>query len=356
MKKLLSCVLCVLLLCSAGSASAYTVEDLVGCAVANGAVTSASFYDLTAPCSGTLEAFDLNAGDRVEAGQELMRMLTTKLTATEDAVVTWVFAQQGDSADALTARYGALVSMEPAQSMRIMASTAQAYNDEDNKHVHVGEILYFKSGRAGREEGAGRVVSAVDTDYVVDILTGEFESGESLTLYRDDDYAEKEKVGKGVVVRRDPLSAVGSGVVAQVLVEAGQSVKKGDVLVTLMGMDADMGASPVVSLPVPGVVAMLGANPGQQVWKGQLLARIYPENEMEIAAEVDEVYLKNIKPGDELPVTLDTDEQTVLTGTVTEISALGNTIANAAYYTVRLNVSGAQGMMLGQSAKVYLPR
>ena len=53
----------------------------------------------------------------------------------------------------------------------------------------------------------------------------------------------------------------------------------------------------------------------------------------EYAGDVVEVGsgVKNIKVGDELPVTLDTDETSILTGTVTEISALGNTIQNAAY-------------------------
>lgn len=356
MKKICSCLLCAALLLSACCAYAFTQEELTGYAVANGAVTSASFYDLTAPCSGTLESFDLNAGDRVEAGQRLMSMLTAKVTAPEDATVTWVFAEEGDSADALMARYGALLSMEPEQDMRIMASTAQAYDDEDNKQVHVGEIVYFKSTRGGKDEGAGRVVSVAGAEYIVEILTGEFESGESLTLYRDDDYTEKEKVGKGVVTRRDPVSAAGSGIVAEVFAQEGQAVEQGEVLLTLMGADADMGASPEICAPVGGVIAMLGANAGQQVWKGQLLARVFPEDDMEIAAEVDEVYLKNIKVGDELPLTLDTDGETVLTGTVTEISALGSTVANAAYYTVRLRVSGANDLLLGQSAKVYLPR
>ena len=356
MKTLCSLLLCAAMLFGTTGALAVTEEELVTYAVANGQVAAADSIDLTAPCSGTLECFDIAAGDGVAAGDELFSMLTMKVTAAEDATVTWIFAGEGESADAAMARYGAVVSMEPAQSQRIMASTAQAYDDEDNRTIHVGEIVYFKSSRAGKEEGAGRVVSVSGTNYIVDILTGEFETGENLTLYRDDDYDTKENVGKGSVVRRDPISVAGSGVIAEIAVEEGESLKAGDVIMTLMGADADYGASPVVSAPADGVISAVAVASGQQVWKGQMLARLDMTGQMEVVAQVDEVYLKNVKIGDELPVTLDTDASAILTGTVTEISALGNTIQNAAYYTVHLSVSGQSGLMLGQSAKVYLPR
>ena len=64
--------------------------------------------------------------------------------------------------------------------------------------------------------------------------------------------------------------------------------------------------------------------------------------------------LKDLKVGDTVPVTLDTDEARILSGTVTEISSLGTQRQNAAYYTVHVAVQ-QPGMMLGQSASVYLP-
>ncbi|MDO4740044.1 MAG: HlyD family efflux transporter periplasmic adaptor subunit [Eubacteriales bacterium] len=355
MKKLFSLFLCAALLCSAG-ALAVTEEELAKYAVANGQIGAVEFIDLTAPCSGVLESFDVAVGDEAAAGEALFSMLTTKVYAPEDGILTWVFAQEGERAEEVMARYGALASIEPVQAQRIMASTQQAYDDEDNRTVHVGELLYFKSSRSGKEKGVGRVISVSGTNYAVDILSGEFETGESLTLYRSKDYSSKDSVGRGSVVRRDPLSVSGSGVVAQVAVESGEAVQAGDLLLTLMGPDADRGASPVVRASIAGVVAAVPVSAGQQVWKGQLLARIYPEEQKEVVVQVDEVYLDNIKLGDKLPVTLDTDEEAIFTGVVTEISAMGSKSANAAYYTVHLSLSDAGELMLGQSAKVYLPK
>ena len=121
-----------------------------------------------------------------------------------------------------------------------------------------------------------------------------------------------------------------------------------------MAQDADAGAKAAISAPADGVVGTVAVSPGQQVWKGQLLCRVWRSGTTEVVAEVDEMDLGNLSVGDQIPVTMDTDESRVLTGTVTEISALGNTKQNAAYYNVHLSVNDT-GLMLGQSASVYLP-
>ena len=155
--------------------------------------------------------------------------------------------------------------------------------------------------------------------------------------------------------RRDDVTVPASGVVTALKVGRGETVKKGDTLFELLGPDADLGAVPEVSSPAAGVISAVAAASGQQVWKGQLLARISRTDSLEIVADVDEMDLNGLKVGDRVPVTLDTKENEILTGTVTEISGLGVTRQNAAYYTVHLSVD-ADSLMLGQSASVYLPK
>lgn len=351
MKKAL-CILTALCLCAAVPAMA--AEELAGRPVAEGVVTAARYLDVTAPMSGTLDAFDLEAGDTVEAGQELMRFLTTSVYATESATVGAVFVQAGDDAAAATARYGGLLGLEPEQSLRIEASTTGAYNDDKNRTLHLGETLYFKSTKASRVEGEGRVVAVSGSQYVVEISKGDFELNESLTLYREDDYDQKDCVGKGVVVRRDPLLAQGSGRVAAVHVQEGDRVSRGQLLAELVNADAEPeDVSAQVLAPQAGVVASVAVSPGQQVWKGQLLCRLYFAQELEVEAQVDEINLNGLQVGDTLPVTLDMYPEQIITGTVTEISALGVTRQNAAYYTVRVSIP-AGSAMLGASASVYL--
>ena len=349
MKKLLALLTVLLMLAS----SAMAAEDLSGYAIANGTVAAVRFVDVTAPYSGTLSTFDLTAGDRVNAGDELFSMLLTTVYAPEAGTVT-LFAAEGDDAAGVMSHYGALASLEPTLPTQIAATTAGAYNNKANHLLYVGETLYFRSSGSGREEGWGKVIHIEGSSYVVDVLEGDFDIGESFNLYRSDRSESRDNVGRGTVTRRNPLSLAGAGRVCELLVDDGDRVEANAPVMTLMTADADPGASPIVTAPQDAVVATVAVSSGQQVWKGQLLARLYLTEELEVVAEVDEIDLHGLRVGDSLPITLDTDEDTVLYGVVTEISALGVTRQNAAYYTVHASLD--TDALLGASASVYLPK
>lgn len=352
MKKAASLLLSlIIVLCFAG-VSAAEEPDLTNYAIANGTVAAATFEDVVAPCSGTLRPFDWNIGDRVEAGEVLFELMTTRITAPEDGKVRSLFVEQGDSADDAMATYGKVLALEPAVRQRIRCTYTNATDNQLCRHRHVGDTLYFK---AGREKGVGKVILADGSNYLVEIEKGTFDVDKKLDMYLDKVYSYNKKSGTGTVFTRDDLAIAAAGRVAEVLVSVGDTVKKGDTLMTVLSSDADRDASPRIAAAKEGVLSLVAVASGQQVWKGALLARIWHTDELEIVAEVDEMDLGGLKVGDSLPVTMDTDESNVLTGVVTEISGLGVTRQNAAYYTVHLSVAG-DGLLLGQSASVYLPK
>lgn len=352
MKRVFSVLLCAVLLASLLAVPASAETDLSAYSISSGTVQASRFEDLTAPCSGTLLPFDWSAGDTVAAGDVLFQMMTTRVTAPLNGSVSALFVEEGDSADAAMATYGTVLAIEPEYISRMHASYLTAYENQDCLHVHVGQPLWFKFGS---EEGTGIVVSTADEYYEVEIHTGDYNIGRKIGLYKDEDYSYDCRVGEGIVYRRDDVTVSASGVVTALKVGRGEPVKKGDTLFELLGPDADLGAVPDIASPAAGVISVVAAASGQQVWKGQLLARISRTDSLEIVADVDEMDLNGLKVGDRVPVTLDTKEDEVLTGTVTEIFGLGVTRQNAAYYTVHLSVD-ADGLMLGQSASVYLPK
>lgn len=352
MKRMLMLLIVLVLGCQSAMAAEI---DLTKCAIANGAVASASYIDLVAPFSGTLKTFSIEAGDEVQSGDQLFEMLTTTVYATEDAEVAAIYAKSGDDAMAVMNRYGGLVVMQPDVSLQMAASVLQGYNSQKNRFIQIGEKLHLRSERAGNAKGEAIVIAISGTDYVADVIKGEFVVGETMNLYRDDDYESRDNVGKGVVTRRDPLLAQGQGRVAEILVQTGDRVKSGTPLLTLMSMDAEPGASPVVAAPANGVIGQVAVAPGQQVWKGQVLARILLTDELEITAQVDEVDLSDLWIGDEVYVVLDTDPDWIIEGEVTEISRLGMPMQNAAYYTVRIAID-EDDLLLGASASVYIPK
>ena len=329
--------------------------DLSGYTIASGNVAAVTFEDLTAPWSGTLLPFDWAAGDPAGENETMFVMRTETLFAPEKGTVEEVFAADGDDAAAVLQRYGALISMQGENADRIQATTAGTFLKKENKVLRVGETLYFKSDKSGHEEGSGRVIAVSGTGYTVEIQKGVFEMGETLNLFRKDDYSSDSKVGSGNVFRRDPVGLAGQGRIGSVLVRPGDAVSAGQPVMTFLGPDADPGAAPEIRTRRAGVVAQVAAAPGQQVWKGALLARIWHTDQLEVVAEVDEMDLEAVSVGTECPVILDMYPDRQLTGKVTEISGLGVTRQNAAYYQVHFALQET-GLPLGASASVYLPK
>ena len=345
----------LLALCLLAGVPALAEQDLTGRPVADGVVAAAEFVDVTAPYSGTLASFDLAAGDQVAAGETLVSYVTTDVYAPEDGVVQALFVRAGDDAAAAMARYGGLAGVEPATGYRVQATTTGADKSNENKILHLGETLYFKTGGSNASEGVGRVTAVSGDAYTVEVQSGDFDLNADVTLYHRDNYASTSAVGKGEIKRRDALLVAGAGRVAEVAVAEGASVQAGDLLMRLVGADAAPNAyAPEVSAAAGGVVEQVAVAPGQQVWKGALLVRIGLTDTLEVRADVDEVDLGTLKVGDLVPVTLDMDPGNVLMATVTQISQLGVSKQNAAYFAVHAAIPAGSGM-LGASASMYLP-
>ena len=295
MKKLFALLLALAMV---GSIALADPASLTGCSVSSGVVNAVNYIDITAPFSGTLQPFTWEAGDLVNAGDLLFSMRTTTIYATEDATVQAIYCAAGDDAAAVATRYGGLIAMRPESEWVIAGSITTAYDKRDNRVVDVGETLYFRSNKEGRSVGTGRV--------------------------------------------------------AEVLVKVGDQVKNGTPLLRLMPTATTPDASPDITAAQNGVIGTLAVQPGQQVYEGQLLARLMLVDKLEVVAQVDEVNLKNLYVGDKVSVTLDMDESNVLTGTVTEIGNLGTTVQNAAYFPVHVELTTNQ-IPLGASASVYIP-
>jgi len=139
------------------------------CACALGATANASIVapetaKITAPFAGTLLPFDLVSGDAVTAGDTLFTLDTTPVYAALDGTVAAVFAAAGDDAAGVSAHYGALAVIEPEYPLYISADTDDAYDNDDNKYIHAGEMLYLKRND---EKGTGRVTSVDGKYYTV---------------------------------------------------------------------------------------------------------------------------------------------------------------------------------------------
>ena len=320
-------------------------------ATANATIVAPDTVKITAPFAGTLKPFDLTATQEVAAGEALFEIDTVPVYAAQDGTVAAVFAGVGDDASGVQSRYGAMAVIEPTLALYIDADTSQAYDDDDNRYLHAGETLYLK---CGNEKGTGRVASVSGKDYIVEILTGSFDVGDTVRCFRESSTPSDSETGRGKVKRYDDVNVVSDGRVAKVHVKPGDTVKVGDLLFEMIDAQSAKDASPVIAAPVSGAVSAVYVASGAQVYRGALLCEIADLTTLELSVEVDELDIDKVKIGDVLSFTLDAYAGQTFSGAVTEIRPIGSARQNATYFDVR--VAAPQGVTLlpGMNATVTI--
>ena len=320
-------------------------------ATANATIVAPDTVKITAPFAGTLKPFDLTATQEVAAGEALFEIDTVPVYAAQDGTVAAVFAGVGDDASGVQSRYGAMAVIEPTLALYIDADTSQAYDDDDNRYLHAGETLDLKCGNA---KGTGRVASVSGKDYIVEILTGSFDVGDTVRCFRESSTPSDSETGRGKVKRYDDVNVVSDGRVAAVHVKPGDVVKVGDLLFEMIDAQSARDASPVIAAPVSGAVSAVYVASGAQVYRSALLCEIADLTTLELSVEVDELDIDRVKIGDVLSFTLDAYAGQTFSGAVTEIRPIGSARQNATYFDVR--VAAPQGVTLlpGMNATVTI--
>ena len=322
-------------------------------ATANASIVAPNTCKITAPFAGTLLPFDLAMGDEIAAGGVLFEIDTIPVYAAQGGTVAAVLAGEGDDAEGVQSRYGALAVIEPELALYIDADTANAYDDDDNRYLHAGETLYLK---CGNEKGEGRVTSVNGKKYIVEILEGSFDVDDTVRCFRESAIPNDSETGRGKVKRYADVSVQGAGRVAKVHVQPGDKVAVGDVLFEMIDAQSAKDASAVMTAPVSGAVTALHTASGAQVYRGMLLCEIADLTALELSAEVDELDLDAIRVGDVLSYTLDAYADQVFSGAITEIRPIGSARQNATYFDVRITAPEGVKLLPGMNATVTIEK
>ena len=343
MNKKALCLLLALSLCACAPAAL--------AATANASIVATETAKVVAPFSGTLLPFDLTVGDSVGAGETLFEMDTVPVYAAQNGEVAAVFAGVGDDASGVISTYGALAVIEPEHPLYIAASTDQAYDKDENRYIHAGETLYLK---CGDNEGVGLVTSVSGSEYIVQVLSGNYEPRDTVRCFRSSDLTSKSETGRGRATRYADAQVMAMGRVAAVHVAPGDRVRTGDLLFEVIDAQSERGVSPEIVAPMPGAVTRITTISGAQVYRGQLLCEIANLSVLELSAQVDEIDLGAVRVGDTLAYTLDAYPGETFSGVVTEIRPIGEARQNATYFDVRLTVPEGKTLLPGMNATVTL--
>lgn len=356
---------------------------LIGALLVSGAALAESDIDfdgvvvcvqpeyVTAAIGGTVASVPVLAGELVHSGDALAELNTTKVYASADGVITGVFCAPGDSVSDVSDRYGALLYLEPDSKYTLTASTDNAYNLSENKYIHVGERLYL-SCSDGTHTGEGFVTAVNGTDFTIEVTSGGFYMGETVSAYRDSGRAAKTRVGRGSIERISNIAVTGSAgegasaaSVVAVHVSDGDSVKAGDLLLeTLSGeYDARYCTGSGLKSDADGILASTALSVGAAVNKGDVIATVYPFENLQLEVDVNEADLAALPEGCAVQISFnwneDAEDANVYTGKVARVlySAVESNGAegessDSAAYAAYIDFDADESIRLGMTATV----
>ena len=343
----------------------------------DGTVTADSAVEVYAPIGGMVDHIAVKAGQAVSEGEALLSLRTTKVYADADGRVSGIFAEPGDAVESVVERYGALLYLETDSLYTISASTEQAYSSTDTKTIHVGETVSVRASSTKERNGRARVTAVSGTKFTAEILTGGFITGEKAYVYRDEAFSRKQRLGYGEISRTAPVAVTGksssnnsSGTtagstntssnqnvvysVARIVVDEGQEVRRGDLLVELLLGKFDglyMSGADIVA-PESGTVSEIAVSEGANVSKDAVVAKLYTKDKMCVTAEIPEENLRDIAVGSRVRVELTTDESREYEGSVRMISGVATANSSPVTFTAWIDFTPDDAVRYGSTVTV----
>lgn len=326
-KALLAGVLAVMVLTSTALAEVY-----------EGTTVAASSLQVEAAASGILRELSAETGSAVSEGEVLADISTTKVFAAQDGTVARIHASEGESAD------DTILEVYPLEQYEIYCTVENAYQSAESTLVHGGESVYIKCMADGTHRGTGVITQIDAEEYRVLATGGEFYVGETVYLYRDEDFSSKQRIGIGTVITSEVQSYAADGMIIRMHVEEGEYIERGELLFEYA--DADETASVA---DADGIVTEIFAGKGELVEKGETLMTLVPYDQILVEIQVSEATAGTIREGGkaELVYSMDPTE-TPVTGTIISISY----IAEDELYAVRILPDTSRYKRLGLTVTV----
>ena len=167
-RRLFAALIAVMLLTPVGALAETSFE---------GTVTSGNTQVVSAPFGGTVSSVSVKVGDRIQAGDVVATVETTKVYAPQSGTITGIFAQSGDNLSDVAGRYGAALYITPEHKYSVTADIEEAYNSSGNKYVNIGETVYLRCTSDGDHTAVGVITAVQDTQYTVETIEGELKMG-----------------------------------------------------------------------------------------------------------------------------------------------------------------------------------
>lgn len=383
MKKLFAfCIALMLAILPIGAAMAETI-------MIYGTVINTQPQSVVCTADGTIEQVNVTVGDRVTGGTVIATVATNKVYATTDGTV-YLFGEAGDQVSDITAQYGAVAYISPSQPYTITATAT----DRNGLAVSVipGETVYLRCYKDGKHTGVGVLAKLEKGKYTVVVTEGEFDTGETISIYRDPAYTDQSRIGRSKVTIADMVACQGDGYLVKFHVQNGATVEKGTLLYeTITGSFAPgstqhdkvvtstngivsavyqkAGSQLIGAAPAPVAAQTTDdkktsdkdtttstAAPVSSSTTAHVIAEIYPDSSLRVVAYAPESVLSEIHVNDTVHVSCQYIENMAepVVGTVEKISRIPapENSGVEAQYAVYVTVSDASSFYYGMNVIV----
>ena len=258
MKKLFAfCIALMLAILPMGAAMAETI-------MIYGTVINTQPQSVVCTADGTIEQVNVTVGDRVTGGTVIATVETNKVYATTDGTV-YLFGEAGDKVSDITAQYGAVAYISPAQPYTITATAT----DRNGLAVSVvpSETVYLRCYKDGKHTGVGILAKLEKGKYTVVVTEGEFATGETISIYRDPAYTDQSRIGRAKVTIADMVACQGDGYLVKFHVQNGATVEKGTLLYETISGSFAPGSTQhdKVVAPTNGILSAVCQKAGSQL-------------------------------------------------------------------------------------------
>lgn len=363
-----------------------------------GTVVCTQTQSVVCTADGSIDQIHFAVGDRVAEGNVIATLATQKVYATTDGTV-YLFGEPGDKISDIADQYGAVAYIAPEKPYTITA----AATDRNGVAVSVlpGETVFIRCYKDGKHTGKGILAKLEKGKYTVVVTEGEFAKGETVSIYRQEDYADTSRIGRAKVDTAEMIACTGEGYLVQFHVTNGARVEKGTLLYETINGSFVPGSQHQnqITSPVDGIVSVIGIQNGTQLTgaaapaasaasastqsddssksgnqdgkeddsaqkdsapqtqsQTHLIAEIYPDANLRIVAYAPESVLNEIHVNDTVYVTCQYIENMAspVAGTVEKISRIPTPDQNnvEAQYAVYITVEDASSFYYGMNVIV----
>lgn len=301
---------------AAGSTAQVVSMSVAETVDASGSLEAQPFASLNWNTSGVVDQVNVKAGDRVKAGDVLMKLKATSLDAS-------VISAQSDLATAQKQLDDLMVTsnQDLAQAVIDLKNAQEAYDKAAN-------YLQFLQ--------RSQKVPQSQTKWFIEEHRGAWQ------------YVSKSKMFKGPAPQDWLINAQNDLALKKGQLADAQrtydSLKTGpntqDVAATQAKIDAAQAKIDSMSITAPfdGEVLYVQSRPQDAVNTDSLALSIADLGHLYIEAQIDESHIANVKVGDPVTATLDAMPGLQLTGKVAAIDPLGEMNSNLVQYTVRIDL------------------